>query len=140
MQSIIETKEKKGKNSSSWHIKFLRIKIAALAVVAIASAVLVLGHQGKGIEVSAGVAVKDTIEQTVFGTGKLEVKNKQEFYSKISTVVAEVLTEAGQKVSKGQVILRTDDNSLRIEALKNKLVYTDIQPKLISCRSNIKLY
>jgi len=96
--------------------------------------------QDRGIRVSTGTVVQDAIEQTVFGTAKLEVKQKQTFYSVNSTTIDEVLVQAGQKVSKGQVILRTDDSALLLDASKNKLAYKDFQAKLVNAESNIRLY
>lgn len=151
MQPVIVTNEKKIMNQRSLFIKLFekfknlfkkhpKKKIAALMLLIVVIAALALGNQEKGITVNTGSVIKDTIEQTVFGTGKLEVKHKQAFYCESSTTVTEVFAEAGQKVTKGQVILRTDDSYLQIEASKNKLSLQDIEAKIVNSDSNLRLF
>lgn len=125
----------------SFFSKHRKKKVAALIIAAVAIFIVLTGlGQDGGIRVSTGTVVQDAIEQTVFGTAKLEVKQKQTFYSVNSTTIEEVVVQAGQKVSKGQVILRTDDSALLVDASKNKLAYKDFQAKLVNSESNIRLY
>lgn len=121
--------------------KHRKKKIAA--VVLIAAAIIAMqawGNKEKGIPVSTGDVIRSGFEQTAFATGKLEVKGKQEFYAENRTTIQEVKVKAGEKLAKGQVVLRMDDSSLAAEVSKNRLSYSDIQAKLVSSDSNIRLF
>ncbi|MDD2498118.1 MAG: efflux RND transporter periplasmic adaptor subunit, partial [Desulfitobacteriaceae bacterium] len=56
------------------------------------------------------------------------------------TTVKEIPMKAGEKVKKGQVVLRTDDSSLAVEASKNRLACEEIKAKLINIESSIRLF
>jgi HlyD family secretion protein len=121
--------------------KHRKKKIATLILIVAVLAVLqVLNSQERGIPVSTAEVSKTLFEQNVFATGKLEVKDKKEFYADSNTIVTDILVDVGEKVSKGQVVLRTDDSNLAIENARNKLACAELKAKLISGESNLRLY
>jgi len=121
--------------------KHRKKKIAALILIVAALGILkVLSSQQIGIPVSTAEVSKSSIEQNAFASGKLEVKDKKEFYADYNTVVTDILVEVGEKVSKGQVILRTDDSDLAIENARNKLACAELKAKLVNAESNLRLY
>lgn len=121
--------------------KHKKKKLAAIGLLGVALIMILVGNnQARGIPVSTGEVVKNSFEKAIFATGKLEVKGKQEFYAESTTNINEILVNAGEKVVKGQLILRTDDSDLTIEASKNRLSYDDIQTKLVSSESNIRVF
>ena len=117
-----------------------KIIVVLILIVAVLGAVQALNSQQRGILVSTAEVTKTDFEQNVFATGKLEVKDKAEFNADSNTVVTDVLVQVGEKVSKGQVILRTDDSNLAIENARNKLACAELKAKLISAESNLRLY
>lgn len=121
--------------------KHRKKKIAALVLICIAVITIqALSGQDRRILVSTGEVTESSFEQSVFAAGKLEVKDKQEFYADSDTVITDILADTGQKVNKGQEILRTDDSSLVIDVSQRQLACEDIRAKLVNSESNLRLY
>ncbi|MGI6066447.1 MAG: efflux RND transporter periplasmic adaptor subunit [Bacillota bacterium] len=115
-------------------------KIAALILILGAVFIMqTLSNREPVILVSIGEVEKSSFEQNVFASGKLEVKDKQEFYAESKTTIKEITVKAGEKVKKGQVVLRTDDSGLAVEASKNRLACEEIKAKIINSESSIRL-
>lgn len=127
--------------TGSFFRKHRKKKIAALILICVVLFIVIrsLGGQDQGLLVNAGEVVESSFEQTVLANGKLEVRNQQEFYANNKTTVTAVMAEIGQTVSKGQVILKTDDRNLAIEVSKNKLTCDDLRSKIVSSESSLRL-
>jgi HlyD family secretion protein len=117
-------------------------KIAALILVLVVLMIIVraMGGQGQIVVVTTGEVVQEPFEKNVFASGKLEVKNKREFFADSKTTVKEILVKAGDKVTEGQIVLKTDDQSLAAEVWKNRLACDDIRSRLIKSESNLRLF
>jgi len=117
-------------------------KIIAALILLIGAVIMmqVLGNREPVISVTTGEVTIASFEQSIFATGKLEVKDKQEFYADTKTTIKEVLVKAGDKVKKGQVVLRTDDNSLDVQVSQNQLACDEIQAKIFNSESNLRLF
>ncbi len=120
------------------HRKKLIVVFILLAGVLIASQVL--SRQAGLIPVSAAEVVQDDFEQNVFASGKLEVKDLAEFKADTKTTVQEIPVKAGDKVSKGQIILVMDTSSLSAEASQKDLECKELRAKIINSESNIRLF
>jgi HlyD family secretion protein len=116
-------------------------KIAAL-ILLIGAVIMfpILGNRETVISVTTGEVTKANFEQSIFATGKLEVKEKQEFYADSKTTIKEVLVKAGDRVKKGQVVLRTDGSSLDVQVSQNQLACDEIEAKIVNSQSNIRLF
>ncbi|ACL19600.1 efflux transporter, RND family, MFP subunit [Desulfitobacterium hafniense DCB-2] len=120
------------------HRKKLIVVFILLVGVLIASQVL--SRQAGLIPVSAAEVVQDDFEQNVFASGKLEVKDLAEFKADTKTTVQEIPVKAGDKVSKGQIILVMDTSSLSVEASQKDLECKELRVKIINSESNIRLF
>ncbi|MEA5023455.1 Multidrug resistance protein MdtA [bioreactor metagenome] len=120
------------------HRKKLIVVFILLAGVLIASQVL--SRQAGLIPVTAAEVVQDDFEQNVFASGKLEVKDLAEFKADTETTVQEIPVKAGDKVSKGQIILVMDTSSLSVEASQKDLECKELRAKIINSESNIRLF
>ncbi|BAE85615.1 hypothetical protein DSY3826 [Desulfitobacterium hafniense Y51] len=120
------------------HRKKLIVVFILLVGVLIASQVL--SRQAGLIPVSAAEVVQDDFEQNVFASGKLEVKDLAEFKADTKTTVQEIPVKAGDKVSKGQIILVMDTSSLSAEASQKDLECKELRAKIINSESNIRLF
>lgn len=120
------------------HRRKLIVVFILLAGVLIASQVL--SRQAGLIPVSAAEVVQDDFEQNVFASGKLEVKDLAEFKADTKTTVQEIPVKAGDKVSKGQIILVMDTSSLSVEASQKDLECKELRAKIINSESNIRLF
>jgi len=116
-----------------------KIVLLILASVALIS-IRALNSQEGGVLVNIAEAVESSFEENIFATGKLEVRDKQEFYADDNTIITDVMVDAGQKVKKGQTILRMDDSNLTVEASQNRLACDDIRAKIVNSKSNLRLY
>jgi len=116
--------------------------IAALILLLIAVLFIkaALGGDKGAITVSLGEVTKGSFEQSVFATGKLEVKDAQEFYTETAAVVKEIYVNPGERVSPGQVILELDDSDLAFQEAKDRALYHNAQTKLLACQANIRMY
>lgn len=99
----------------------------------------ILSNQPHLVIVNTAEVFSDRFEKNVFAAGTLEVKDKQEFFAENKTTVKEILAETGQKVAKGQVILKTDESSLRLECSQKRLSCDELRAKLVQCESNLRL-
>ncbi|WP_018304988.1 efflux RND transporter periplasmic adaptor subunit [Desulfitobacterium hafniense] len=120
------------------HRKKLIVVFILLVGVLIASQVL--SRQAGLIPISAAEVVQDDFEQNVFASGKLEVKDLAEFKADTKTTVQEIPVKAGDKVSKGQIILVMDTSSLSAEASQKDLECKELRAKIINSESNIRLF
>ena len=115
-------------------------KIAALVLIlGVLIIFRILSNQPHLVIVNTAEVFSDRFEKNVFAAGTLEVKDKQEFFAENKTTVKEILAETGQKVAKGQVILKTDESSLRLECSQKRLSCDELRAKLVQCESNLRL-
>ncbi len=126
---------------TSWFQKHRKKKIAALILAAGAViAITVFGGQERGILVSTAKVEKDSFEQNVLASGKLEVSDQQEFYAESKTTIQNILVKTGQKVGKDQVILQMNETSLALETSQKRLACEEFRARLVNSESNLRLY
>lgn len=70
------------------------------------------------IPVEVAVARRDAVSAFYSGTTTLEAERDAEVVAKIGGVVEELLVEEGQRVEKGQVLARIDDDRLRLQVAR----------------------
>lgn len=115
-------------------------KIAALVFLAIILFMFMNRQNSDGISVNVGEVTRNNFEKSIFATGKLEIKGEQNYYAEDNTRIDEIMVNCGEKVVKGQVILKMNDDKPAIDAEKNRLVCDDIQTKIKISQSNIRLF
>lgn len=121
--------------------KHRKKKIIAIILIFITVVIIQFkGGQEPVILVDTGEVAESSFEKSVFASGKLEVKDIVEFYAVNDTTVTEIMAETGQRISAGQEVLRTDDSSLLIEVSQKQLACDEIQAKMVTSESNIRLY
>jgi HlyD family secretion protein len=115
-------------------------KIAVLIIIlGVLIIFRILSNQPHVVIVNTAEAFSDRFEKNVFAAGTLEVRDKQEFFAEHNTTVKEIFAETGQKVTKGQVILKTEESSLKLECSQKRLSCDDLRAKLVQCESNLRL-
>jgi len=109
-----------------------------LAALLLAGAGQVLGNRNnQALTVVTGNVIEDKFEQSVFATGTLEVKDKKEIFTKIFSVIAEILVEPGEKVEAGQVLLRLESDDLELKVAEAQALLNTKQSELISLESGL---
>jgi|GEM_PF-2325530 len=135
--TMVGEKKRRGFSFLKKHRKKAIAAFLLLGVMAMA--IYSYGTREQGVLVSTEEVGLSKFEKSVFSSGKLEVKDKQEVYAEYSTTIAEVLVEPGQKVEKGQTILRFDDRSLALEVAQNRLACEELRARILSSESNIRM-
>lgn len=92
----------------NWALGFLCLVVIALAITSIGSSSASSAAEQRTATVKRGV-----VQSTVSGNGSLEAAQQVELNFGASGEVTEIDVEAGQKVSKGEVLARIDSSSAR---------------------------
>ncbi len=93
----------------NWALGLLCLLVIALAITSIGSS-----SAGSTAEQRTATAERGVVQSTVSGNGSLEAAQQVELNFGSSGEVTEIDVEAGQKVSKGNVLARIDSSSARV--------------------------
>ena len=88
------------------------------------------GSCGGAVTVTTVTLKKEDIERTVLATGRIEARDKQEFFTPVDSTVMELAVETGDRVQRGQILGRLDTLELgrRYEEARARLA--DVQAAL----------
>ncbi len=92
----------------NWALGFLCLLVIALAITSIGSS-----SASSTAEQRTATAERGVVQSTVSGNGSLEAAQQVELNFGSSGEVTEINVEAGQKVSKGEILARIDSSSAR---------------------------
>lgn len=118
------------------HKKTIVFLIVALIIMGASQVFSKMGK--KEVVVITGNVLEDKFEQSVFATGTLEVKNKQEIFAEITSPIEKIFVKPGEKVKTGQVILKLDADDLILKVAEAQATYDAKRMELISLESNLR--
>ncbi|MGI1659582.1 MAG: efflux RND transporter periplasmic adaptor subunit [Desulfitobacterium sp.] len=134
-----QVKSPRGKTSSLLRKHHKKIIVVLVLLGGLLVAWQVLSQQAGLIPVSTAEVSQNKFEQNVFASGKLAVKDLSELKSKSKTIVENLLVEPGDKVTKGQVILKMETSNLSVEVSQKLLACEELRAKIINTESSIRL-
>ena len=92
--------------------RWLKLLLGAILVFGIILVWTLNNRDNGGITVQTAKVEMKNIEQSVLATGKLEVAEKQEFFTPVDSTLMELSVKVGDKVKKGDVLGRLDTQEL----------------------------
>lgn len=106
--------------------------LAVVAAGAVVAAVLSVGSESPGVQVSERTVTvaRGVIETVVSGSGNLEPARQAELDFATSGRITKIYAEEGQHVSKGELLARVDDRSARVALAKAQADLVDAQDAL----------
>ncbi|MBN2352706.1 MAG: HlyD family efflux transporter periplasmic adaptor subunit [Spirochaetales bacterium] len=98
-------------------IKRIALIVVASAAVGAAAAVFLLasGTRNAVPEVQAYTVAADTVEREVSANGVIGARDSETLVAQTSGIVSQVAVKKGDAVAKGQLIVRLDDEKIRVQ-------------------------
>jgi RND family efflux transporter MFP subunit len=97
-------------------------------------------YEPKTVEATVATVERSMVPRLVTATGELEAQNSVEVSTRLMGHVREVLVRSGEKVSRGQVLVRIDDTDMAARQRQAEAAIAEAQAVLANAETNLERF